>query len=82
MDPVAVIVIAGAASLLTLVIEKKVKTMSNEGGFGQLMTGCSRIVYRMLFSLVGIVICSIVVGARTSRTPSLLTNSYSKTAGL
>ena len=41
-----------------------------------------RIFYRLVIPFLGIIICSIVVAARSNRTPSLLTDNYSKIAGL
>lgn len=46
------------------------------------MAGYPRIIYHILFSTLGIIICSIVVAARNSRSPALLTANYSKIAGL
>jgi len=46
------------------------------------MLSYGRIFYRLVIPVFGIIICSIVVASRSNRTPSLITGSYSKIAGL
>jgi len=46
------------------------------------MANYSKIVYRILFPFIGIVISSIVVATRSGRSPELLNGNYSSKAGL
>ena len=48
----------------------------------KMMKTHGRMIYRILFPFLGIIICSIVVGARSGQTPNLINNTYSKIAGL
>ena len=73
------------ASIVTVIAHKYILTNSenkSEGAFKQLMANYSKIIYRVLFSFLGIIIASIVVATRSNRTPVLLNNSYSLKAGL
>ena len=41
-----------------------------------------RILHKIAFPFLGIIICSIVVAARSGQTPNLINDTYSKIAGL
>jgi len=45
------------------------------------MVNYSKVMFRIIFSVLGIVIASIVVAARKGTTPELLYDNYSKIAG-
>jgi hypothetical protein len=45
------------------------------------MTHYSKVVYRIIFSIIGIIITSIVVATRNKQSPELLLDNYSKIAG-
>lgn len=85
LDPVSCMIMSVLASIVTVVAHKYLLTNSenkNEGAFKQLMANYSKIIYRVIFSFLGIIITSIVVATRSNRTPALLSNSYSLKAGL
>ena len=69
---------------MTLLIHKHFLTPSEteaESAFKMMMRNYGKIVYRILFSLLGCIVSAIVVASRSSQTPSLLVGSYSKIAG-
>ena len=82
MNPVACLIIAALSSALTLFVHKKYIKKHVEGEQQSFMRQYGRIVFRIAFSLLGVIICSIVVATRSGQTPNLITDSYSKIAGL
>lgn len=46
------------------------------------MVNYAKIIYRILFGFLGIIICSIIVAARNNKDPALLSSTYSQIAGL
>jgi len=46
------------------------------------MVNYAKIIYRIIFGFIGIIICSVIVAARNNKDPALLSNSYSQIAGL
>lgn len=72
------------SSFVTLLIHKHFLTPSEteaESAFKIMMRNYGKIIYRILFSLLGCIVSAIVVASRSSQTPSLLVNTYSKIAG-
>jgi hypothetical protein len=85
LDPVSCMVMSLFSSIGTVIAHKYFMTSSEsrkEDTFKQLMANYSKIIYRVLFSFIGIIIASIAVATRSNRTPELLNNSYSLKAGL
>ena len=46
------------------------------------MKSQGRMIYRIIFPFLGIIITSIVVSTRSGQTPNLINDTYSKIAGL
>lgn len=53
-----------------------------EGVLKDILQDYSKVVYRIGLPIIGIIICSIVVAGRSSKIPALLTDNYSRIAGL
>jgi len=73
------------STIITLIIHKYFITDSQsnaESAFKFLMINYSKIIYRILWSFLGIIVTSIVVATRSGLTPNLLSSAYSKTAGM
>lgn len=84
LDPVASMVLAALSSILTLIIHKYFITRSDseaESAFKVMMKNYAKIIYRVLFPFLGIITASIVVAARSDKTPALLSSNYSQIAG-
>lgn len=82
LNPSVCLIIAALSSFSTLIIHKKYIKTHVENDSNSFIRQYGRIVFRILFSVLGVIICSIVVAARSGQTPALITGSYSKTAGL
>jgi hypothetical protein len=73
------------STIATLMIHKHLTNIAQsntESAFKFLMINYSKIIYRILWSFLGIVVASIVVATRSDLTPALLSSNYSGTAGL
>ena len=84
LNPVAGIVMASLSTIATLIIHKYFLTASateSESAFKTMMINYGKIVYRILFSFLGIIVAAIVVSTRSNRNPALLADRYSKKAG-
>jgi hypothetical protein len=84
LNPVSCIIMASIASIGTLVVHKYFLTVSeteSESIFKMIMRNYSKVIFRIVFSFLGIIITSIVVATRDGYTPALLSKDYDKTAG-
>jgi ammonia channel protein AmtB len=84
LNPVACILPAAIASVMTLLIGKFYlsEVGEDESLVKTIMRKHPRIFARLIYSFIGIIICSIVVAARDGVSPNLLNNNYSTIAGL
>lgn len=75
---------SSVSTILTLIIHKYFLTNSEsdaESVFKTMMMSYAKIIYRILFSVLGIIIAAIVVATRSGQSPELLSSTYSSIAG-
>lgn len=75
------------ASLLTLIFYRYVfkDKKAENGDLASVLVIVEHyrpLLFRLLIPLLNVIVCSIVVATRSSRTPALLNNNYSSIAGL
>ncbi len=84
LNPVACLILAALSTIITLIVHKYFLTQSEteaESAFKVMMRTYGKIVYRILFSLLGSIVAAIVVSTRNGQSPTLTNYSYSKIAG-